>query len=68
MKKFCYIMLVIILVFIIGMNILSATDNSMLGMKIFRVGSGSMEPYLKVNSIIIVKEFDDYNIKTIFII
>ena len=62
MKKFCYIMLVIILVFIIGMNILSATDNSMLGMKIFRVGSGSMEPYLKVNSIIIVKEFDDYNI------
>ena len=65
MKKFCYIMSVILLIFIIGMNILSATDNQLFGIKVFRVDSGSMEPYLKVNSVILIKEFDDYNIDDI---
>ena len=65
MKKILYFFIVIVLIFFLLINILSITNNSFFGFRVFRVGSGSMEPTLKVNSLILVKSNNNYNVSDI---
>ena len=62
MKKFFGLILQCIIILWIVFNIFSAMNKSFLGFRIYRVESGSMEPTLKVNDLIIVKTMRDYNI------
>ena len=41
-------------------NILTIYNLSFFGLRIYKIGSGSMEPSLKVEDIIIIKENDNY--------
>lgn len=59
-KNIIYIILLIITLIILIFNIFSALEKPFLGYRIFEVGSGSMEPTLSVNDLIIIKEEKDY--------
>ena len=59
LKKIIYIVLLIITLIILVFNIFSALEKPFFGYRIFEVGSGSMEPTLSINDLIITKE-DDY--------
>ena len=48
MKKILYLIFKIVIITIILINVFSALNISFLGFRLFRVGSGSMEPNLKV--------------------
>ena len=63
MKKILFIILFIILLMVLILNILSFSNLSFFNMRIYRIGSGSMEPYLKINSLI--KKSDNYKINDI---
>lgn len=65
MKKIIYIIVFIILLIALSLNILSLQSTSLFGFRIYKVGSGSMEPYLKINDVIIIKESDDYNLNDV---
>ena len=60
MKTIGYIILVALLLIIVLINLLSAIDITVFGFRTYKIGSGSMEPELKVNDLIVVKEFKDY--------
>ena len=61
MKKFFYNLLIIIAVFIALATFFSARDKSLLGYRIYRIASGSMEPNLKVGDFIIIKAQNEYD-------
>ena len=63
MKKIIYYIVFIILTLILLINIFSLFDVSLFGFRLYKVGSGSMEPYLKVNDVILIKDSDDYKIR-----
>ncbi len=65
MKKVFYIIVFVILVIILSINVFSLLDISIFGIRVYKVGSGSMEPYLKVNDVIIIKSSDDYNLQDV---
>ena len=65
MRKIIRIIFVLIISIMIIINLLSVLNLSFLGIRVFRVGSGSMNPYLKVNDLIIIKKSDDYNINEV---
>lgn len=58
LKNIIYIILLIITLIILIFNVFSALGKSFLGYRIFEVGSGSMEPTLSVNDLIIIKDED----------
>ena len=60
MKTIGYIILVVLLLIIVLINLLSAIDITVFGFRTYKIGSGSMEPELKVNDLIVVKEFKNY--------
>ena len=62
MKRLIFIIIIMIFIIIILINILSAFDFSLLGFRIYRIGSGSMEPTLKVNDVIVIKKSDIYSV------
>ena len=65
LKKIIYTILLIITLLILVFNIFSALEKSFFGYRIFEVGSGSMEPVLSVNELIIIKEEKEYKEKDI---
>lgn len=65
MKRIIKVLLIIILCVCILINIFSAFGISICGIRIYRIGSGSMEPYLKVNDLIIIKEKKEYDINDV---
>ena len=65
MKKVIYIALCSIIVFLIMVSIFSQNDKSFLGFRIYRVGSGSMEPYLRVNGLILIKKSKSYEVNDV---
>ncbi len=65
MKKVLSIILIIIMLFIILINVSSVFNTSFLGFRTFRISSGSMMPYLKVNDLIIIKKQDKYHVNDI---
>ena len=62
MKEKVYKILIIIFAIILVINIFSILNLSFFGFRIYKIGSGSMEPYLKVNDYIIVKRKKDYHV------
>ena len=65
MKKIVYTIIFVILLMALSLNILSLYGTSLFGFRIYKVGSGSMEPYLKINDTIIIKASDKYQINDI---
>ena len=65
MKRIIKIFLFLIIIIWILINLLPIINLSFFGIRIFRIGSGSMEPNLKVNDLIIVKSEESYNIDDI---
>lgn len=62
MKNFIYNTLMIFAITIIVFSIFSALELDFWKYRMYRVGSGSMEPYLKVGDIIIIKETTNYEV------
>ena len=62
MKKKAYTVLIVVFTIILIINIFSILNLSFFGFRIYKIGSGSMEPYLKVNDYIIVKRKKNYNV------
>ncbi len=60
MKKILYRLFIVVSLFIITLNILSILHIPLFGFRIFRVGTGSMVPYLNTNDYILVEETDKY--------
>lgn len=65
MKNILYKIFIFFVIIIIVINLLSIFNISFFGFRIFRVGSGSMEPYLKKNDIIIVEQKKQYKINDV---
>jgi len=65
MKKALYIIFILIIVSIIFLNILSITNSSLFGYRLFKVMTGSMEPTINVNSLILIKEQKSYKVNDI---
>ena len=61
MKKVLSIILIVIILIILLANILSILEFSFFGFRMFRVASGSMEPEIPINSLIIIKKENDYH-------
>lgn len=65
MKKILYCIYITVILIILLINIFSIFHISFFGFRVYRVGSGSMEPELKVNDFILVKKEDKYEINDI---
>ena len=65
MKKILYCIYITVILIILLINIFSIFHISFFGFRVYRVGSGSMEPELKVNDFILVKKEDKYEIDDI---
>ena len=65
MKKAISIALAIIAFIFILLNVFSINNKSLFGFRIYKVGSGSMEPTIHVNSLILIKESNNYKEKDI---
>ena len=65
MKKIIYVVLFVILFMALTLNIFSFYEKSFFGFRIYKVGSGSMEPNLKINDVIIIKKSNNYEINDI---
>ena len=63
--KIVYRILLAICILLVIINILSYFNISFFGFRIFKIASGSMEPYLKVNDIIIIKKSNNYKVNDI---
>ena len=59
-KKIIYVVLFTLALLIVTLNVASSFKLSVFGIRSFKVGSGSMEPTLKVNDLIIIKEQKNY--------
>ena len=62
MKVASRIIYILIIIFLILFNISSIFNTSLFGYRVFKVGSGSMKPTLKVNDLILVKKQKDYKV------
>ena len=65
MKRILEIILLFILTIVMSINLLVIFNIPFLGIKLYRVGSGSMSPYLKINDIVIVKSQNKYQINDV---
>lgn len=65
MKKIVTNVMLFILLLLIIINLLSSFNLSIFGYRLFRVGSGSMEPTLMVNDLLLVKSSNDYQVDDI---
>ena len=62
MKKVFSVILLVLIFIVLLFNIVSIFEFSFFGFRIFKVATGSMEPTLAINSIIVVKKTNDLNI------
>ena len=60
MKKIINIIYIVIVAFVLLVNICSMFNVSFLGFRLFRVASGSMEPTINLNALIIIHNQKDY--------
>ena len=65
LKTLGQVVLFVILIFFILLNILSMTNKSLFGFRIYRVISGSMQPALQIGDVIIIKKANNYAEKDI---
>ncbi len=62
MKDKAYKILITVFIIILIVNVFSILNLSFFGFRVYKIGSGSMEPYLKVNDYIIIKKKNNYNV------
>ena len=62
MKNIIYKVLIGLFILIFIINIFSILNIPFWGFRIYKIGSGSMEPYLKVNDLIVIKERKNYKV------
>ena len=62
MKKTLYVIILLLIGFILALNITSAFHLSLFGFRTFTVSSGSMEPYLEIRDLIIIKSSKNYQV------
>ena len=60
MRKILSIITALIVILWLLINIFSSMNISFFGLRIFRIVSGSMEPTLKINDLIMIKESKEY--------
>lgn len=65
MKKVLGMILSLLFIIIVIIDLLVIFNIPFFGIKLFKVGSGSMNPYLKINDIIVVKPQDKYNLNDV---
>jgi signal peptidase len=65
LKKISYILVLVILGIIIVLNLCSLCNVSLFGYRIFKIATGSMEPYLKVGDIVLIKEDTKYGVSDV---
>lgn len=65
MKKIIYKLLVILCILLVVINIFSFFNISFFGIKTFKVATGSMEPYLHVNDVVIIKKSNKYKVNDV---
>lgn len=65
MKKIICTAIIVLLLSILLVNTLSMLNISVFGLRWFKIGSGSMEPTLKVNDIILIKKENEYYVDDI---
>ncbi len=65
MKKILYIICAIIFLISLLICIFSIFHLSFFNYRIYRVSSGSMKPYLKINDYILVKKINDYEVNDV---
>ena len=65
MKKVIYRVYVVVILIVILINIFSIFHLSFFGFRLYRIGSGSMEPYLSINDYILVKKQTNYDINDV---
>ena len=65
LKTLGQVVLFVILIFFILLNILSMNNKSLVGFRIYRVISGSMQPALQIGDVIIIKKANNYAEKDI---
>ena len=65
MRKILFRIFVILTSLFIIVSIFTMFHISFLGFRIYRIGSGSMSPYLKVNDYILIKESKEYEKKAL---
>lgn len=62
MRKIGYVIVTILLTIVVVFNLCSVLDISFFGYRLYRVGSGSMSPELKVGDYIIIGKSDKYKV------
>ena len=65
MKKIFKVSFYVVMLVIVTFNIFSAMNIPFFGFQLFRVGSGSMEPILSVNDLVLVQKKEKYQIDDI---
>ncbi len=61
-RKVLSVVMIIVIAIWFVINIFSAMNLSFMGLRIFRIASGSMEPYLKINDLILIKTVNNYKV------
>ena len=65
MKKVISVFFSILLFMILFLNILSLFNRSFFGFRIYKIATGSMEPFLKINDVIIIKTNYNYKVNDV---
>ena len=65
LKRILYILVIVILGIIIILNLCSLSNMSLFGYRIFKIATGSMEPYLKVGDVVLIKDYDEYKVSDV---
>ncbi len=60
MKNVLKVLLIIVVLIILLVNVLSILEVSFFGFRVFRIASGSMEPTLPINTLILIRKQDRY--------
>ena len=63
--KIIYKVFLAFTIFVLMINVFSALNLSFFGFRVYRVGSGSMEPYLHLNDFVLIKKKDNYELDDI---
>ncbi len=65
MKKILFGIFIFLILVFITINLLTIFNIPLFGYRIYRVGSGSMQPYLNINDIILVKKQKKYQVNDV---
>ena len=65
MKKILHKLFIAVCILLVILNVFSYLNISLLGFRTYKVITGSMEPYLHVNDIVVIKKCNDYKVNDV---